>query len=42
MIKTKDVKEILKENNIDFRSYWDKKRLVELVKKTWIVPRGSA
>ena len=35
-IKTKDLKEILKENHTDFLLYWDKIRLVELVKKTWI------
>ena len=41
MIKTKDLKEILKENNIDFRSYWDKKRLLDLVEKHGLLPEEA-
>ena len=33
MIKTVDLNRNLKENNIDFRSYWDKKQLIDLVLK---------
>ena len=35
----RDLKTILKENNIDFYTYWDKKRLVALANENDLLPK---
>ena len=35
----KELKSILRENNIDFYTYWDKKRLVSLANKHNLLPK---
>ena len=35
----KELKSILKENNIDFYTYWDKKRLVSLANEHNLLPK---
>ena len=38
-MKIKELKSILKENNIKFYTYWDKKRLVSLVNEHNLLPK---
>ena len=41
MVNAKELKAILKENKIHFYSYWDKKRLLDLVKEHKLLPEKS-